>query len=117
MGTVIITGNWIDFIMLGSPLRRLRAIGLLEGISYLVLLLIAMPLKYLADWPLAVRIVGTVHGGLFILFILSVAEVTIRRPWWSPLFWGAAALASVVPCGTFIFDRWLQRVETPGTTR
>lgn len=97
--------------MLNSPLRRLRTIGLWEGVSYLVLLLVAMPLKYLADWPLTVRIVGTLHGALFILFILSVAEVTIRRPWWSLKFWGAAALASVLPCGTFVFDRWLRRVE------
>lgn len=97
--------------MLSSPLRRLRTIGFWEGVSYLVLLLVAMPLKYWADWPLAVRIVGTLHGGLFVLFILSVAEVTIRRPWWSLWFWGAAALASVVPCGTFVFDRWLGRVE------
>ncbi len=97
--------------MLSSPLRRLRWIGFWEGVSYLLLLLVAMPLKYWADWPLAVRIVGTVHGGLFILFILSVAEVTIRRPWWSPRFWGAAALASVLPLGTFVLDRWLSRVQ------
>lgn len=104
--------------MLNSPLRRLRFIGFWEGISYLVLLLVAMPLKYLAGWPDAVRIVGSVHGGLFILFVLSVAEVTIRRPWWSPLFWLAAALAALVPCGTFVFDGWLARVENrqPSTT-
>lgn len=102
--------------MLNSPLRRLRFIGFWEGVSYLVLLLIAMPLKYLADWPLPVRVVGTLHGGLFILFILSVAEVTIRRPWWSLKFWGAAALASVLPCGTFVFDRWLRRVEKADAT-
>ena len=97
--------------MLNSPLRRLRFIGFWEGISYLVLLLVAMPLKYIAGWPEAVRIVGSVHGGLFILFVLSVAEVTIRRPWWSPLFWGAALLAALIPLGPLVFDRWLARVE------
>ncbi|QDU30324.1 hypothetical protein ETAA8_54440 [Anatilimnocola aggregata] len=97
--------------MLNTPLSRLRWIGFLEGLSYLVLLLIAMPLKYLADQPEAVRIVGGLHGGLFVLFVLAVAEVTLRRPWWSPKFWGAAALASVVPFGTFILDRWLYQVE------
>jgi integral membrane protein len=102
--------------MLNSPLRRLRFIGFWEGISYLVLLLVAMPLKYFAGWPEAVRIVGSVHGGLFILFVLSVAEVTIRRPWWSPLFWLAAALAALVPCGTFVFDGWLARVENAQAT-
>jgi integral membrane protein len=97
--------------MFSSPLRRLRFIGLLEGTSYLALLLIAMPLKYAAGYPHAVQVVGSLHGGLFVLFVLSVLEVTIRRPWWSVWFWGAAALAAVVPGGTFVFDRWLRQVE------
>jgi integral membrane protein len=97
--------------MLNSPLRRLRFIGICEGISFLVLLLIAMPLKYGAGLPQAVQVVGWVHGGLFVLFLLSVAEVTIRRPWWSPLFWGAALLAAFLPFGPLVFDRWLSRVE------
>jgi integral membrane protein len=97
--------------MLNTPLRRLRFIGFIEGISYLVLLGIAMPLKYLAGLPLAVRVVGSVHGFLFVLFFLAVAEVTIRRPWWSAAFWLKAVVASIVPFGTFVFDRWLQQVE------
>lgn len=97
--------------MLNTPIRRLRFIGLLEGISYLVLLGVAMPLKYLAGFPQAVLLVGSIHGGLFILFILSVLEVTIRRPWWSPSFWFKAAVASLLPFGTFVFDRWLKTVE------
>jgi integral membrane protein len=97
--------------MLSTPIRRLCLIGVLEGISYLVLLGIAMPLKYMAGIPLAVRVVGTIHGVLFILFFASVAEVTIRRPWWSGDFWLKAAIASVVPFGTFVFDRWLKRIE------
>ena len=91
--------------MLASPLRRLRTIGLLEGISYLVLLLIAMPLKYAAGYPQAVQVAGSIHGGLFILFVLSVLEVTIRRPWWSVWFWGAAALGGGIALGARIFDR------------
>lgn len=97
--------------MFTSPLRRLRTFGLLEGISYLVLLFVAMPLKYVAGYPFAVQIVGSMHGGLFILFVLSVLEVTIRRPWWSVWFWSAAALAALIPGGTFVFDRWLERVD------
>ena len=98
--------------MLKTPIRRLCFIGVLEGISYLVLLGIAMPLKYFAGMPLAVRIVGSIHGALFVLFFLSVAEVTIRRPWWSRDFWFKAAIASVLPFGTFVFDRWLKQIET-----
>ena len=97
--------------MLATPLRRLRTIGLLEGLSYLVLLGIAMPLKYFADRPEVVTIVGGLHGGLFILFFGCVAEVTVRRPWWSPKFWLAALIAALVPGGTFVFDRWLKGIE------
>ena len=93
--------------MLDTPIRRLRFIGFTEGVSYLVLLGIAMPLKYAADMPLAVRIVGSIHGALFILFFASVTEVAVRRPWWSADLWWKAAVASIVPFGTFIFDRWL----------
>lgn len=97
--------------MFNTPLRRLRVIGLLEGISYLVLLGIAMPLKHYAGLPEMVRVVGSAHGGLFILFLLCVAEVTIRRPWWSLKFWAIALVAALLPLGTFVFDAWLKRVE------
>lgn len=97
--------------MLATPIRRLRFIGFVEGISYLVLLFIAMPLKYWAGMPPAVRIVGSVHGALFVLFVASVVEVTIRRPWWSSDFWGKAALAALLPFGTFVFDGWLKKME------
>lgn len=106
--------------MLRTPLGRLRLTGFFEGLSYLVLLLIAMPLKYFAGMPEAVKITGSLHGALFILFFIFVAEVTVRRSWWSLKFWGLAAVASVVPCGTFVFDRWLAHIEKgeatpPGT--
>jgi len=97
--------------MLDTPIRRLRLVGFIEGLSYLVLLLIAMPLKYWAGMPSAVRIVGSAHGALFILFFLSVAEVSKARGWWTGGFWGKAFVASIVPCGTFVFDRWLKRQE------
>ena len=100
--------------MLHTPLGRLRVIGFIEGCSFLVLLFIAMPLKYIADIKMAVTIVGALHGGLFVLFCLSVLEVTARRPWrtgWTLQFWAATAVASLVPFGTFVLDRWLKRIE------
>jgi integral membrane protein len=97
--------------MLGTPIGRLRFIGFVEGMSYLVLLLVAMPMKYWGGMPMAVRIVGSAHGALFILFFLSVAEVSKARAWWTGSFWGKAFIASIVPFGTFVFDRWLKRRE------
>ena len=91
-----------------TALRHLRLVALLEGTSFLVLLFIAMPLKYLADLPLAVRIVGSVHGGLFLLFLVVLYRAASDRgwPWRRSLI---AFVASVVPFGTFVFDRSLRR--------
>ena len=91
----------------GSPASHLRSITFLEGLSYLVLLFIAMPLKYLGDMPLAVRISGSVHGGLFIWFcILVAAGLRVRK---RPVKWGLRLLvASLVPFGTIAIDQRLR---------
>lgn len=90
-------------ISLATPLARLRLVGLLEGVSFLVLLLIAMPLKYLADQPLAVRYVGMAHGILFMLYLLALVPVALDRRWsWKTCAF--AVLASVLPGGPFVFD-------------
>ena len=57
-----------------SPeVRRFRWVSLIEGVSYLVLVAIAMPLKYAAGMPGAVRVVGMAHGVLFVAFVLALA--------------------------------------------
>lgn len=89
--------------MLATPLARLRTIGLLEGVSFLALLLIAMPLKYAADQPLAVRYVGMAHGILFLLYLLAIVPVALDHRWsWKTC--ALAVLASVLPAGPFVFD-------------
>ena len=89
--------------MLATPLSRLRLVGLLEGISFLVLLLIAMPLKYAAGQPLAVRYVGMAHGVLFLLYLLALVPVALDHRWsWKTV--ALAVLASVLPAGPFVFD-------------
>lgn len=99
--------------MLRTAIGRLRAISLLEGISYLVLLGIAMPLKYLFDIPEAVRVVGSLHGGLTILFVLAVANAWIARRW--PVARVLLALvASVIPFGAFALDKRLRREQASG---
>ena len=95
---------WISM----TALRQLRLVALLEGTSFVVLLFIAMPLKYLADLPLAVRIAGSVHGVLFLMFIAALYRAGSERDW--PLRrWLIAFVSSVVPFGTFMFDRSLRR--------
>lgn len=91
-----------------TALRQLRLVALLEGSSFVVLLFIAMPLKYLAGLPLAVRIVGTVHGVLFLAFLAVLYRAGRARGW--PLRrWLIAFVSSIVPFGTFVFDRSLRR--------
>ena len=100
--------------MLHTPIGRLRAAGLTEGASYLLLLGIAMPLKYLADMPYPVSVIGWVHGLLFILFCLTIALAMyqVRLPVRLAVL---AFIASLVPFGPFLIDGRLQREETQRT--
>ena len=91
-----------------TALRHFRLAALLEGWSYLVLLFVAMPLKYAAGMPLAVRVVGSIHGLLFIVFMATLYRVLVRRDW--PIRRAFRAfLCSIVPFGAFVFDRSLRR--------
>jgi integral membrane protein len=99
--------------MLKTPLGRFRAVALLEGLSFVVLLFIAMPLKYMAGIPLAVRVVGLAHGVLFMLYIPSLLEVAVAHRWSFPRV-VAAFGASLVPFGTFVLDARLRREEQAG---
>ncbi|HST58697.1 MAG TPA: DUF3817 domain-containing protein, partial [Longimicrobium sp.] len=67
--------------VLSNPLERLRVVGILEGASFLLLLGVAMPLKYLAGQPEMVRVVGSAHGLLFVLYVAAVLEVSVRMRW------------------------------------
>lgn len=95
-------------------LHQFRVVAFVEGLSYLLLLLVAMPLKYAFELPLAVRVVGSVHGLLFLLFIPALFRVAMQRRW--PLRRSLLAFAaSLVPGGTFVLDRSLKReVDSDG---
>lgn len=90
-------------------LQRLRWLGMIEGISTLVLFGIAMPLKYFADMPMAVRIAGSIHGALFLALVLMFLVGTRKIP--IPRRLAAAGIVGAVfPFGPFVVDRWLERV-------
>lgn len=87
-------------------LKLFRIVAYCEGASFLILLLIAMPLKYLYAMPMAVRVVGMAHGLLFIAYCLLGAVVWREQRW--PLRTAALAFISAfLPCGPFLFDRKL----------
>jgi len=95
--------------------ERLRLVGILEGISFLTLMGIAMPLKYLAHMPAAVKYVGWVHGLLFILYVLALGQATASKMW-SPFKALLLFVAAVVPFGTFVADRWLKTQTQPASS-
>jgi integral membrane protein len=93
-----------------KTIKSLRLIGIAEGFSFLILLLIAMPLKYQFDFPLAVKYVGWAHGVLFILYIVAVFAA-IKAMNWGFKGVAVALVASLLPAGTFVLDRSLRRRE------
>jgi integral membrane protein len=103
---------WPSFNMLfslfKSSLGRLRIVAALEGISLLILLGIAMPLKYFAGIPQVVSVVGMAHGVLFVLYVLMLIQVAIEKSWsWKITI--LAFFASFVPFGTFYADaKWFK---------
>ena len=94
-----------------NKIKTLRTIGIAEGISFLALLFVAMPMKYFLGIPEMVKIVGWIHGALFMLFVTTVIVVQITMRW-SFLFFAGALAASVIPFGTFVLDKHLREKET-----
>lgn len=90
-----------------GPLVQLRWIALVEAISYVLLLGVAMPLKYWAGDPRAVKVLGMGHGVLFLLFVVLLARAVFEARW--PI--GRVLLlfvASLVPIWPFFLDRRMQ---------
>jgi integral membrane protein len=94
--------------MWGTPLGRLRLTGIVEGISFLILLFIAMSLKYFADFPEPVTIVGMIHGVLFTVYLLAIAHALIVRQI-SFILAVLAVAAAFLPFGPFILERKLRK--------
>lgn len=95
------------------PVTLVRWSGIIDGISLLVLLLIAMPLKYWADLPYAVTLVGTIHGWIVMVYLAAILYAQISTRWnvvWSLL----SLLAAFVPLGNFILERVLKRKQEQG---
>ncbi|MRX70778.1 DUF3817 domain-containing protein [Bacillus lacus] len=94
--------------MTNTTVGTFRLMGFLEGGSLLILLFIAMPLKYLADIPLAVTVVGSLHGFLFILYLFILAYTTFKIRW--SLKWVVSAIAvAFIPFGNIVLDAKLKQ--------
>ena len=93
--------------MKNDTFSRFRIISIIEGLSYLILVFIAMPLKYMFDYPLAVKIVGMSHGVLFILFFLALVMAMNRYKW---KFLGFQLFVySLIPFGFILIERIIMK--------
>ena len=87
-----------------KTLAQLRLIAILEGISYLVLLFVAMPMKYYFGDAGLMRPVGMLHGWLFVLYVVLLLLAHYKTGWgWKTSFWGF--VLSLLPFGTFYAER------------
>ena len=96
--------------LFATDFGRFRLLGIVEGISFLLILGVTMPLKYAYDTPGPNKVLGMAHGVLFIAYCFYALSWKWERGWsWGKL--GLAWLASVVPFGTFAADYYLFRGE------
>ena len=90
--------------------RRLRQLTLIEGVSTLILFFVAMPLKYLAGMPEAVKVAGWAHGVLFVGVMILLMQTMIVARW--SLGRGALVFVSaLIPFGPFVIDRKMRGYE------
>jgi integral membrane protein len=94
-----------------NPSKAYRAfimISRAEAVSYLLLLGIAMPLKYLLDMPLMVKYVGWAHGVLFMAYIVQLLYVGFNLKW-NEIRFILGFIASLLPFGPFLFERLIDK--------
>jgi integral membrane protein len=86
---------------------RFRLISIIEGISYLILIFIAMPLKYFAGIPEAVKVVGMAHGILFILFVIALGMAMKKYNWKFVSF--QLFVYSLIPFGFILIEKTIMK--------
>jgi integral membrane protein len=92
-------------------LKNLRLTGYVEGTSLLLLIGIAMPVKYMLGEPMLVRVIGMIHGLLFMWYVVLLALTVSRNalPWWT---FPAGFIGAVIPFGPFLFEYLLSKATT-----
>jgi integral membrane protein len=94
-----------------SELQKFRLVNKIEGISFIILLFIAMPLKYSFGYPMATKVVGMLHGLLVFAFIYQIIEAKKEDGF---MFKEAAlySILSLIPFGSFYTDKLLAKKMT-----
>ncbi len=100
------------FNLLKTKIGRLRIIGVLEGISLLALIFVAVPMKYYFGNPSISKFLGPVHGAIFLLFLFNALSAGIEQNWKFKTTTWRVILACFVPFGTFYIDsKILSKIE------
>jgi integral membrane protein len=93
-----------------SPIGKMRVVGFFEGLSFVALMGIGMPMKYMMGQPLVVKITGPIHGILFLWLCMVIARAVFEKGW--PTKNGAIVfVAALLPFGPFLIDSWLKRQQ------
>lgn len=90
--------------LLKTKIGRLRIIGFIEGTSLLFLVFIAVPMKYFFQNPSLTKVIGPIHGSLFLLFIINTLSVAVEHNWKFRTTTWKVILACIIPFGTFYID-------------
>ena len=94
-----------------TNLGRLRIIGFMEGVSLLALVFLAVPMKYIWHDASATKLIGPIHGALFLLFVFNAISVGIERKWNFRTITLKVLIACLVPFGTFYIDHKMLRKQ------
>lgn len=92
-----------------TKVGRLRLIAFLEGFSLLVLVLVAVPMKYIYANPSLARLLGPVHGAIFLLFLFITLSVGVEQNWKFRTTTWKVLVACLIPFGTFYVDAKILR--------
>ncbi|MCW3463993.1 DUF3817 domain-containing protein [Chitinophaga nivalis] len=95
--------------LLKTSVGRLRIIAFLEGVSLLILVFIAVPLKYYLHDPVLTKVMGPVHGMLFLLFVFNTLSVGVAQQWRFGTTTWKVLVACFIPFGTFYIDKKILR--------
>ena len=91
--------------LLKTNIGRLRILAFLEGISLLVLVFITVPMKYFFHNPAGSKVIGPIHGALFLLFLFNTLSVGVEQNWKFKTTTWKVILACFIPFGTFYIDK------------
>lgn len=99
--------------LFNTKIGRLRIIAFLEGISLLILVFVTVPMKYYFHNPEGSKLMGPVHGALFLLFVFNTLSVGVEQNWKFKATTWKVLLACIIPFGTFYIDqKILSRIKT-----